>query len=150
MKLHELRPPEGSNKNRKRVGRGTGSGHGKSAGRGTRGQNARSGGGPRPYFEGGQLPLVRRLPHKRGFHNIFKISYEVVNLDRLASFRKGSKVNPEALAEAGIIKSPKYWVKVLGQGELKHALTVEAHRFSASAREKIEAAGGTVVELPQE
>ena len=151
MKLHELRPPEGSNKNRKRVGRGTGSGHGKSAGRGTRGQNARSGGGPRPYFEGGQLPLVRRLPHKRGFHNIFKVSYAVVNLDRLASFDKGSKVDPEALAEAGIIKSPtKYWVKVLGQGELKHALTVEAHRFSASAREKIEAAGGTVVELPQE
>jgi large subunit ribosomal protein L15 len=150
MKLHELRPPEGSNKNRKRVGRGTGSGHGKSAGRGTKGQNSRSGGGPRPYFEGGQLPLVRRLPHKRGFHNLFKINYTVVNLDRLAAFKKGSKVDPELLAAAGIIKSPKEWVKILGQGELKHALTIEAHKFSVSARQKIEAAGGTVVELALE
>ena len=147
MKLHELRPAEGSNKNRKRVGRGTGSGHGKSAGRGTKGQNSRAGGGPRPYFEGGQLPLVRRLPHKRGFHNVFKVSYTVVNLERLAGFGKDSKVDPDALAEAGIVKSPTEWIKILGQGELKHALTIEAHKFSTCARQKIEAAGGTVVEI---
>jgi len=150
MKLHELRPPMGSNKNRKRVGRGTGSGHGKSAGRGTRGQNARAGGGPRPYFEGGQLPLVRRLPHKRGFTNIFKVEYTPVNLERLAGFDKDSKVDPEALAAAGIIKSSKELVKILGDGEIKHALNVEAHGFSANARAKIEAAGGTVVDLPLE
>jgi len=147
MKLHELHPSKGAHKGKKRVGRGTASGHGKTAGRGTKGQNARSGGSVRPYFEGGQLPLVRRLPHKRGFTNIFKVKYSVVNLDRLAGFRKGSKVDPEALAEAGIIKSSVKLVKILGRGELKHALTVSAHKFSASAREKIEAAGGTVVEL---
>jgi len=147
MKLHELHPSKGAHKGKKRVGRGTASGHGKTAGRGTKGQNARSGGSVRPYFEGGQLPLVRRLPHKRGFTNIFKVKYSVVNLDRLAGFRKGSKVDPEALAEAGIIKSSAKLVKILGRGELKHALTVSAHKFSASAREKIEAAGGTVVEL---
>ena len=147
MKLHELYPPEGSNKNKKRVGRGTASGHGKTSGRGTKGQNSRSGGGPRPYFEGGQLPLVRRLPHKRGFHNVFRITYAVVNLDRLAAFEQNAKVDPETLAAAGIIQSPKEWVKILGQGQLKHALTIEAHKFSTSAKEKIEAAGGTVVEL---
>jgi len=147
MKLHELRPPKGARKGRKRVGRGTASGHGKTAGRGTKGQNSRSGGGVRPYFEGGQLPLVRRLPHKRGFTNIFKVRYSVVNLDRLAGFRKGSKVDPERLAKAGIIKSPRERVKILGRGELNKALTVSAHRFSATAREKIEAVGGTVVEL---
>jgi large subunit ribosomal protein L15 len=150
MKLHELHPPQGSNKHRKRVGRGLGSGHGKSAGRGTRGQNARSGGGKQPFFEGGQLPLVRRLPHKRGFHNVFRIEYTPVNLDRLSGFRKGSTVGPDALAEAGIVKSPTELIKILGGGELKHALTVEAHRFSASAKEKIEAAGGTAVELALE
>jgi large subunit ribosomal protein L15 len=150
MKLHDLHPVEGSNKNRKRVGRGTGSGHGKTAGRGVKGQNSRAGGGPRPYFEGGQLPLVRRLPHKRGFTNIFKVYYTVVNLDRLASFRKGTTVDPAALVAAGIIKSLREAVKVLGQGELKHALTVEAHRFSTSAKQKIEAVGGTVVELELE
>jgi large subunit ribosomal protein L15 len=150
MKLHELHPPQGSNKRRKRVGRGLGSGHGKSAGRGTRGQNARSGGGKQPFFEGGQLPLMRRLPHKRGFHNIFRIEYTVVNLDRLGVFRKGSTVGPDALAEAGIVKSPTELIKILGSGDLKHALTVEAHRFSAGAKEKIEAAGGTAVELALE
>nr|MBC7245651.1 50S ribosomal protein L15 [Chloroflexota bacterium] len=147
MKLHELRPPEGANKKKKRVGRGTASGHGKSAGRGTKGQNARTGGGVRPYFEGGQLPLVRRLPHKRGFTNIFKVQYSIVNLDRLAEFGPGSKVDPETLAAAGIIKSAKEPVKILGRGELKCALTVAAHKFSDSAKQKIEAAGGTVVEL---
>ncbi|MGC8786268.1 MAG: 50S ribosomal protein L15 [Anaerolineae bacterium] len=147
MKLHELRPPEGANKKKKRVGRGTASGHGKTAGRGTKGQNARTGGGVRPYFEGGQLPLVRRLPHKRGFTNIFKVQYSIVNLDRLAEFGPGSTVDPEALAKAGIIKSAKEPVKILGRGELNCALTVAAHKFSASAKQKIEAAGGTVVEL---
>lgn len=147
MKLHELRPPEGANKKKKRVGRGTASGHGKTAGRGTKGQNARTGGGVRPYFEGGQLPLVRRLPHKRGFTNIFKVQYSIVNLDRLAEFAPGSTVDPEALAKAGIIKSAKEPVKILGRGELTCALTVAAHKFSASAKQKIEAAGGTVVEL---
>ena len=147
MKLHELRPAEGARKSRKRVGRGTGSGSGKTAGRGTKGQNSRSGGGVRPYFEGGQLPLVRRLPHKRGFTNIFRVRYSVVNLDRLVDFRKGSKVDPEALAKAGIIKSARERVKILGRGELKKALTISAHKFSTSAKEKIEAVGGTFVEL---
>ena len=147
MELHNLRPPKGARKSRKRVGRGTASGHGKTAGRGMKGQNSRSGGGVRPYFEGGQLPLVRRLPHKRGFNNIFKVRYSVVNLDRLAGFRKGSKVDPEALAQAGIIKSAREPVKILGGGDMEKPLTVSAHRFSASAKEKIEAAGGTVIEL---
>jgi large subunit ribosomal protein L15 len=147
MKFHELRPAKGARKAKKRVGRGTGSGYGKTAGRGTKGQNSRSGGGVRPYFEGGQLPLVRRLPHKRGFTNIFSVRYSVVNLDRLAGFRKGSKVDPQALAKAGIIKSSRERVKILGRGELKKALTISAHKFSASAREKIEAVGGTVAEL---
>lgn len=147
MELHELRPPKGAHKKRKRVARGTAGTGGKTAGRGTKGQNSRSGGGKSPYFEGGQLPLVRRLPQKRGFTNIFKVRYSIVNLDRLADFSKGSEVDPEKLAEAGIIRSVKDPVKILGRGELKHALTVAAHKFSASAREKIEAAGGTVVEL---
>lgn len=147
MKLHELRAPKGAHKKRKRVARGTAGSGGKTAGRGTKGQNSRSGGGVRPYFEGGQLPLVRRLPQKRGFTNIFKVKYNVVNLDRLAGFSEGSEVDPEKLVEAGIIKSVKYQVKILGRGELKHALTIAAHKFSATARDKIEAVGGTVVEL---
>jgi len=147
MKLHELRPPRGARRNRKRVGRGTASGHGKTAGRGTKGQNSRSGGGVRPYFEGGQLPLVRRLPQKRGFTNIFRVQYSVVNVERLSEFRKGSKVSPTRLAKAGIIKSPQARVKILGRGEVSRPLTVSAHRFSASARRKIEAVGGAVVEL---
>jgi large subunit ribosomal protein L15 len=150
MKLHELHSPEGARKNRKRVGRGTASGHGKTAGRGMKGQKARSGGGKPPYFEGGQLPLARRLPHKRGFTNIFKVQYSVVNLDRLAGFRQESNVDPEAMAQAGLIKSSSNPVKVLGRGQLKHALTIAAHKFSASAKEKIEAAGGKAVELQLE
>jgi len=147
MKLHELRPSKGARKDKKRVGRGTGSGSGKTSGRGMKGQNARTGGGVSPYFEGGQLPLVRRLPHKRGFVNLFKVYYAVVNLDSLAAFSPGSQVDPEALAAAGLIRSGKGPVKVLGRGELKHALIISAHKFSASAREKIAAAGGTIVEL---
>ena len=147
MRLQDLRPPRGSTKKQKRVGRGTGSGHGKSAGRGTKGQKARSGGGKGRYFEGGQLPLVRRLPHKRGFTNLFKINYSVVGLDRLSGFGQGTTVDPQALAVAGLIKSERELVKILGDGELGQALTIAAHRFSASAKSKIEAAGGTVVEL---
>lgn len=148
MKLHELRPPKGAKKRRrKRVGRGISAGQGKTAGRGTKGQRARSGGAKPPYFEGGQLPLVRRLPHKRGFTNIFKVRYAVVNVERLAGFRKGSEVTPQSLAEVGIIKSPDEPVKILGRGDIKKALTVKAHAFSASARQKIEAAGGSVEEL---
>ncbi|MGQ9567164.1 MAG: 50S ribosomal protein L15 [Anaerolineae bacterium] len=144
MKLHELRPAEGAKKKRKRVGRGIAAGQGKTAGRGTKGQNARTGGGVRPYFEGGQLPLVRRLPFKRGFTNIWRMEYTPVNLERLDRFPAGSEVTPETLAEAGIIKSAREAVVILGQGDLDRPLTVKAHRFSTSAREKILKAGGTV------
>jgi len=150
MKLHELHSPEGTRKNKKRVARGIGSGHGKTAGRGMKGQLSRSGGGKPPYFEGGQLPLARRLPHKPGFTNLFRVRYSLVNLDRLAKFRQGSSVDLDAMVEAGLIKSQEELVKVLGRGELKHALTISAHKFSATAKEKIEAAGGTVVELKPE
>ncbi len=143
MKLHELRPAEGAKKKKRRVGRGIAAGQGKTAGRGTKGQNARSGGGVRPYFEGGQLPLVRRLPQKRGFTNIFKVYYTPVNLDRLDDFAAGDEVSPTTLAEAGIIKSPHEPVVILGNGDLSRPLTVKAHRFSASAREKIVGAGGS-------
>jgi large subunit ribosomal protein L15 len=150
MKLHELRPLPGSKKDRKRVGRGISSGHGKTAGRGTKGQRARSGGVKPPYFEGGQLPLVRRLPFKRGFVNIFRVEYTPVNLERLDVFEAGSVVTPETLAAAGVIKSAKKPVVILGRGEVDRPLTVKAHRFSESARAKIEAAGGTVEVLPLE
>ncbi|MCL5026607.1 MAG: 50S ribosomal protein L15 [Chloroflexi bacterium] len=150
MRLHELRPAPGATHRRKRVGRGVGSGSGTYAGRGLKGQKARSGGGVPPYFEGGQLPLVQRLPHKRGFVNRFRKEYAPVNLGRLVSFEAGSEVTPETMYQAGIIKSPGALVKVLGDGELDRALTVRAHSFSASAKAKIEAAGGsaTLVERP--
>jgi large subunit ribosomal protein L15 len=148
MKLHDLRPAEGATKRRKRVGRGIAAGQGKTAGRGTKGQAARSGGTKGPYFEGGQLPLVRRLPFKRGFTNIFRVEYVPVNLYRLAGLDQ--EVSPETLASAGIIKSASLPVAILGQGEIDRPLTVKAHRFSTSARTKIEEAGGTVEELPWE
>jgi len=148
MKLHELQPAEGAKKARKRKGRGIAAGQGKTAGRGTKGQGARSGGGKGPYFEGGQLPLVRRLPYKRGFFNRWKVHYRPVNLSRLADFPDGAEVDPTALAEAGIIRKASLPVAILGDGELDRALTVKAHRFSASAQAKIEAAGGTVEQLP--
>jgi len=148
MKLHDLRPDKGATQKRKRVGRGHGSGKGKTAGRGTKGQNARSGGGVPPYFEGGQLPLVRRLPFKRGFTNIFRTVYQEVNVDQLeARFEKGAEVTPEALAEAGLVRKATDPVVILGRGELGKALTVKAHRFTKSAREKIESAGGSIEEL---
>ena len=147
MKLNDLRPARGARKDRTRAGRGISAGRGKTAGRGTKGQDSRSGGGPRPYFEGGQLPLVRRLPHLRGFHNIFRVEYTPINLDRLNLFQAGTEVTPEALVAAGMIKSEREAVKILGDGKIDHALTVKAHKFSATAREKILAAGGSVEEL---
>ncbi len=150
MKLHDLQPAPGSKKNKKRVGRGIAAGQGKSAGRGTKGQGARSGGVKGPYFEGGQLPLVRRLPFKRGFTNIRRLEYAVVNLERLSDFKAGEEVSPLTLVEAGVIRSTRKPVVILGQGELTRALTIKAHRFSASARATIEAAGGTVEVLPLE
>ncbi|NLX08528.1 MAG: 50S ribosomal protein L15 [Chloroflexi bacterium] len=144
MKLHDLRPAEGSTKKRKRVGRGISAGQGKSAGRGTKGQGARAGGGKGAYFEGGQLPLVRRLPFKRGFTNIFRTEYQEVNIDDLARvFSAGDEVTPETLAAKGLIRKADNPVVVLGRGELAAALTVKAHRFSKSAQEKITAAGGS-------
>lgn len=150
MKLHDLQPAPGSQKRRKRVGRGIAAGQGKTAGRGTKGQGARAGGGKGPYFEGGQLPLVRRLPFKRGFTNIWRVEYAEVNLDRLHQFESGAQVSPETLYEAGIIKSANKPVVILARGDLDRELMVKAHRFSASARAKIEAAGGTVEVLPLE
>ncbi|EGL81996.1 ribosomal protein L15 [Caldalkalibacillus thermarum TA2.A1] len=141
MKLHELKPAPGSRKARKRVGRGIGSGMGKTAGRGTKGQKARAGGGVRPGFEGGQMPLYRRLP-KRGFNNPTRKEYAVVNLETLNRFEEGTTVTPELLKETGIVKNLKDGLKILGDGELKVKLTVKANKFSQSAIEKIEAAGG--------
>lgn len=144
MGLHDLRPDPGSKKKRKRVGRGIAAGQGKTSGRGTKGQNARSGGGKGIYFEGGQLPLARRLPYKRGFTNIRKIVYRPVNIYDLAEFEAGTEVDPELMSAVGLIKRDSDPVVILGSGELDVALTVKAHRFSASARSKIEAAGGEV------
>ena len=142
MKLHELRPSEGAFKTSKRVGRGAGSGLGKTSGKGHKGQNARSGGGVRPGFEGGQLPLFRRLP-KRGFSNaMFKVEYATINVSDLEKFEDGAVVTPELLKEMGILKKQLAGVKVLGNGELTKKLTVKAHKFSVSAIEKIEAIGG--------
>ena len=150
MKLHELQGPKGARKSRKRVGRGIAAGQGKTAGRGTKGQGARSGGSKGPYFEGGQLPLVRRLPFKRGFTNIFKVQYVPVNLYRLEEFEADAEISPATLAAAGIIKSAELPIAILGHGELDRPLVVKAHRFSSSARAKIEEAGGSVEKLPWE
>ncbi|HSR32855.1 MAG TPA: 50S ribosomal protein L15 [Anaerolineae bacterium] len=150
MKLHELHSPKGARKPRKRVGRGISAGQGKTAGRGTKGQASRSGGTKGPYFEGGQLPLVRRLPFKRGFTNIFRVQYASVNLCRLEGFAANEEISPETLAAAGIIRSAMVPVAILGHGDLDRPLVVKAHRFSSSARAKIEEAGGSVEELPWE
>lgn len=141
MKLHELKPAEGSRKERKRLGRGIGSGQGKTAGKGHKGQNARSGGGVRVGFEGGQTPLFRRLP-KRGFTNINRKEYAVVNLDVLNRFEDGTEVTPELLIESGVVKSEKAGIKILANGTIEKKLTVKAHKFSSAAKEAIEAAGG--------
>jgi large subunit ribosomal protein L15 len=141
MRIHELRAVEGATRAPKRKGRGTGSGNGTTAGRGMNGQNSRSGGGVRLGFEGGQMPLYRRLP-KRGFNNKWGVTYDVVNVDELNKFEAGTVVNQAVLEEAGIVKQVRDGVKILGEGELKVALTVQANKFSKSAVEKIEAAGG--------
>jgi large subunit ribosomal protein L15 len=143
MKLHELKPNEGSRKERNRVGRGTGSGNGKTSGRGHKGQNARSGGGVRPGFEGGQTPLFQRLP-KRGFTNINRKEYAIINLDALNRFEDGTEVTPELLLETGLVSKLNAGLKVLGNGSIEKKLTVRAHKFSSAAKEAIEAAGGSV------
>ncbi len=149
MKLHDLRPDPGAKRKRKRVGRGISAGQGKTAGRGTKGQNARSGGGKGIYFEGGQLPLARRLPYKRGFTNIRKVYYKPINLQRLAEIDwQGEAITPELLAAVGFVKKATDPIVILGSGEVETALTVKAHRFSKSAKAKIEAAGGSVELLP--
>ncbi|WP_232699814.1 50S ribosomal protein L15 [Brevibacillus daliensis] len=142
MKLHELKPAEGSRHERKRLGRGIGSGTGKTAGKGHKGQNARSGGGVRLGFEGGQNPLFRRLP-KRGFNNINRKEYAIVSLDALNRFAEGTVVTPELLKETGVISALRDGVKILANGELTVKLTVKAHKFSGAAAEKIAQVGGT-------
>lgn len=152
MKLNDLRPDKGSRKKRKRVGRGIAAGQGKTAGRGTKGQNARSGGGKGIYFEGGQLPLARRLPYKRGFTNRRKIYYRPVNIGVFEELdlEGVSEITPEIMADFGLLKRSTDPVVVLGDGVFNTPLTIKAHRFSKSAQEKIEAAGGKaeVIELP--
>ena len=142
MKLHDLRPPKGAKKNRKRKGRGIAAGQGKTAGYGIKGQNSRSGRGGKPYFEGGQLPLVRRLPLKRGFSNINRIEYRIVNVGDLNRFEADSVVGCQELVAAGLIRDNEQPLKILGDGDLEVALTVKADAFSSSAEHKIEAAGG--------
>jgi len=144
MKLHELRQPEGAKKRRKRIGRGIAAGQGKTGGFGTKGSGARSGRGGKIYFEGGQLPLVNRLPIKRGFRNVNRVEYAVVNVEALNRFAAGDLVDSVALIESGLVKDAKLPIKVLGRGEIDRALTVRAVKFSESAQAKIEAAGGTV------
>lgn len=143
MRLNDLSPADGSRKSPKRLGRGVGSGWGKTAGRGSKGHNSRSGGGVRPGYEGGQMPIHRRLP-KRGFTNIFKKEYAEVNLRDLARFESGSTVDEQALVRCGLVKGKRCGIKILGNGDIQQPLSVKAHRFSRNARQKIEAAGGSV------
>ena len=141
VKIHELKPVAGSKRGRKRVGRGPGSGHGQTSGRGDKGQKARAGGHVQPWFEGGQLPLHRRVP-KRGFTNIFRQEYAIINLRDLLRFEAGDSISPESLWNEGMIKHRTDRVKILGEGEISKSLNISAHRFSRSAAQKIEAAGG--------
>ena len=147
MRQDELSPAPGSKKSRKRVGRGDGSGHGTYSGRGCKGQKSRAGFKMRPGFEGGQLPLIKRLPRKRGFVNIFRVEYNIVNLNKLNIFEPGSEVTPEALVAAGVVKSLRHPIKILAEGDINHPLIVRANKFSAAAKAKIEAAGGKVEEI---
>ncbi|HHX08535.1 MAG TPA: 50S ribosomal protein L15 [Chloroflexi bacterium] len=146
MQLHDLKPNQGAKKNRKRVGRGTGSGWGKTAGRGTKGQNSRSGGGVRPYHMGGNLPFYRKLPFLRGegFTPRNRVRYAEVNLDSLQGFEAGSEITPETLKEAGLLKGKGLPIKILGRGDVKVALKVKAHKVTEGARQKIEEAGGSI------
>ena len=152
MKLHDLKPNKGAKKQRKRVGRGTAAGQGKTAGRGTKGQGARAGGGTRLYHQGGNVPFFRRLPFLRGigFTPINRVEYHEVNLGQLIDFKDGSQVNPETLIEARLVKDPTNPVVLLGEGEVSVALNVSVHRISKSARAKIEAAGGSVEMLSKQ
>ena len=147
MRQDELSPVAGSKKSRKRVGRGDGSGHGTYSGRGCKGQKSRAGYKMRPGLEGGQLPLIKRLPRKRGFVNIFRTEYSVININRLNMFESGSEVTLERLVAAGLVKSLRHPVKILAEGDINHPLLVKAHKFSAAAKAKIEAAGGGVEEV---
>ena len=147
MRQDELAPAPGSKKDRKRVGRGDGSGHGTYSGRGCKGQKSRAGYKMRPGFEGGQLPLIKRLPRKRGFTNIFRTEYNVININKLNVFEAGSEVTPESLVAAGIVKSLRHPIKILSDGDINHPLTIKANKFSAAAKAKIEAAGGTAEEI---
>ena len=142
MRLHDLQPAPGAHRQRRRIGRGLGSGRGTTAGKGTKGQNARAGGGVPPYFEGGQLKLVKKLPFRRGFRSINRVEYQAVNLTDLAKLAGTDTIDVAAMESAGLLKNDREKVKVLGTGDLDRALTVTAHKFSASARQKIEAAGG--------
>lgn len=146
MELNTIKPAVGASKNRKRIGRGTGSGHGKTATKGHKGQKARSGGSVKPGFEGGQMPMQRRLP-KRGFNPLAKKEYSLVNIGQLDIFETGSSIDAGALIEAGLIKNVGDGIKVLAKGDLNKAITIKAHKFSAAARDKIVAAGGTVEEI---
>ena len=147
MQQNDLFPAPGSRKNRKRVGRGNGSGHGTFSGRGIKGQKSRSGVQIQRGFEGGQLPIIKRLPRKRGFTNLNRVAYSPVNVGSLCLFAAGSEVTPEKLFEAGLIESPAKPVKVLAGGEINNAITIKASKFSAAAKAKIEAAGGKVEEI---
>lgn len=144
MKPSELKPPVGAKHKRKRVGRGDGSGHGTYSGRGCKGQKSRSGGGVRLGFEGGQLPLIKRLPRKRGFTNIFKKKYSIVNIAKLNIFPPGAEVTSQELLKEGLIKSLKHPVKILGGGDIQHSLSIRTDEFSAAAEKKITAAGGEI------
>ncbi len=144
MKLHELKPNVGATKRRKRLGRGISAGQGKTAGRGTKGQGARAGGGTRLYHQGGNLPFFRRLPFKRGFTPLNQVEYNEINLDQLAEFAKNSQVNPETLDAARLLRDSRKPVVILGRGELTIALKVSAHRITKGAQQKIEAAGGSI------
>lgn len=148
MKLHDLQPAKGAKKKRIRWGRGVASGHGRYSGRGIKGQGARRGKPKGAYFEGGQLPLVRRLPFKRGFTNIFRVEYQEVKIEHLATFDEGTVITPALLAERRLIRSVYQPVVILGNGELSKKLSVHAHRFTKSAQEKIAAAGGSVEVIP--
>ncbi|MDY7018477.1 MAG: 50S ribosomal protein L15 [Chloroflexota bacterium] len=147
MKQNELKPPVGAKHGKKRVGRGDGSGHGSYSGRGCKGQKSRSGGGVRLGFEGGQLPLIKRLPRKRGFTNIFRVEYSIVNARELNVFPPGSEIGPKELLQAGLIKFSDLPVKVLGDGDIRHSLSVKANKFSSSAESKIIAAGGKIEKI---
>ena len=147
MRQNELAPPPNSKKSRKRVGRGDGSGHGTYSGRGSKGQKSRSGAKMSRGFEGGQLPLIKRLPKKRGFTNIFRTEYNIININKLNMFEAGSEVTPEKLLAVGLVKSIRHPIKVLAEGDINYPLSVKANKFSASAKAKIEAAGGKAEEI---